>query len=373
MSLTVCLSGYSFPYEGCGGHLWVYLNWALGLRGLGCRVLWLELVKPGTPAERTASGIRRLKHYLAPYGLSDAVVVGTTAGGDADVADVPGLDSAVDADLLLSLRYDMTEDLVRRFRRSALVDIDPGLLQAWVSAGGIRLARHDAYFTIGENIGAPGMPVPDLGFGWQQTRPCIALEWWPPVPTPSEAPFTTVSQWWANEWVGDENGYRNDKRSGFVPFLDLPRLTDAPLELALALSDEDEAERAMLEELGWRVRSATEVAWTPHHYQHYIQNSLAEFSCVKPSCIKFQTAWMSDRTLGYLASGKPAVVQHTGPSRFLPDRAGLLRFHDLDEAVECVGVVMRDSDRQGREARALAEEYFDARTVAASILERALA
>ncbi|PYR47501.1 MAG: hypothetical protein DMF89_18845 [Acidobacteria bacterium] len=102
MSLTVCLSGYSFPYEGCGGHLWVYLNWALGLRGLGCRVLWLELVKPGTPAARTASGIRRLKHYLAPYGLSEAVVVGTTAGGDADVADVPGLDSAVDADLLLS-------------------------------------------------------------------------------------------------------------------------------------------------------------------------------------------------------------------------------------------------------------------------------
>jgi hypothetical protein len=373
MSLTVCLSGYSFPYEGCGGHLWVYLNWALGLRSVGCRVLWLEVVKPDAPPARTASGIRSLRDYLAPYDLSDSVVVATTTGGDADVPGVPGLDAAADADLLLSLRYDMADGLVRRFRRSALIDIDPGLLQAWVSAGGISLARHDSYFTIGENIGAPGMPVPDLGFGWQQTRQCVALEWWPATPTPMEAAFTTVSQWWANEWVGDENGYRNDKRSGFVPFLDLPRLTGATLELALALSERDADERTMLEGLGWRVRNATEVASTPNHYQRYIQNSLAEFSCVKPSCIKFQNAWVSDRTLCYLASGKPAVVQHTGPSRFLPDRAGLLRFHDVAEAVDCVNEVLSDPDRQARAARALAEEYFDARKVTASLLERAVA
>jgi hypothetical protein len=42
---------------------------------------------------------------------------------------------------------------------------------------------------------------------------------------------------------------------------------------------------------------------------------------------------LSDRTLCYLASGRPAVVEHTGPSAFLSDDAGLFRFRDLTEAV----------------------------------------
>src|SRR5437764_7185224 len=40
---TVVIGGYkvaSFP-EG-GGHFWVYLQYALGLRQLGCDVYWLE-------------------------------------------------------------------------------------------------------------------------------------------------------------------------------------------------------------------------------------------------------------------------------------------------------------------------------------------
>ena len=36
------------PHE--RGHLWAYLNWALGLQRLGCEVVWLEQA-PDTPAE----------------------------------------------------------------------------------------------------------------------------------------------------------------------------------------------------------------------------------------------------------------------------------------------------------------------------------
>ena len=61
-----------------------------------------------------------------------------------------------------------------------------------------------------------------------------------------------------------------------------------------------------------------------------------------------------------------------GPSRFLPDRSGILRFRDMNEAVDCLDAVMREPERQAREARSLAEEYFDARRVAASVVERAL-
>ena len=78
----------------------------------------------------------------------------------------------------------------------------------------------------------------------------------------------------------------------------------------------------------------TEIAATPHDYQRYIQRSAGEFSCAKPSCIRMQNAWISDRTVCYLASGKPAVVQHTGVSRYLPDSAGLFRFSNPVEAVQ---------------------------------------
>ena len=42
MSITVCIAPATLDYPLGGGHLWAYLNWALGLRALGCNVLWLE-------------------------------------------------------------------------------------------------------------------------------------------------------------------------------------------------------------------------------------------------------------------------------------------------------------------------------------------
>ena len=57
-----------------------------------------------------------------------------------------------------------------------------------------------------------------------------------------------------------------------------------------------------------------------------------------------QNAWVSDRTLCFLASGKPAVVQYTGPSRVLPDAAGLFRFRDIDEAARALDTVAADYD-----------------------------
>src|SRR5262245_40069595 len=115
-------------------------------------------------------------------------------------------------------------------------------------------------------------------------------------------------------------------KRALVPYLDLPRHTSQILELALQLRPADEADRTLLREHGWRVRDAWMVAGTPWEYQADVRQSLGEFSCVKPSCVRFQNAWISDRTLCYLASGRLATIEHTGPSRFLPDHAGLLRF-----------------------------------------------
>jgi hypothetical protein len=283
------------------------------------------------------------------------------------------LDAAAEADLLLNQNYRLPDDVVRRFRRSALIDIDPGLLQIWMSTRQLQVAPHHVYFTIGETVGQRGARFPDAGLEWQYTPPCVALDWWPVHPVPNDRLFTTVSQWYADEWLEhDGDVFRNDKRCGFLPFLHLPRHTKVPLELALPLGSAD-PERSQLEANGWRVRDAHEVGATPWDYRRYIQQSLGEFSCAKPSCVRLQNAWISDRTLCYLASGKPAVVQHTGPSRFLPDAAGLFRFRGVEDAARCLENVMADYERQCRLARALAEEFFDARNVVKSVMERALA
>jgi hypothetical protein len=375
MSTTVCLLANTLYYPQGGGHLWVYLNWALGLRALGCRVAWLETTTPSTPAHEVQAYVAVLKSRLEQYGLAESVALCSWTGEPLRPGAAEGcldLEAAAEADLLLNLQYGTGLAVVERFRRSALVDIDPGLLQIWMSKGWMNVAQHDVYFTTGETVGAR---FADAGLKWQYTPPCIALDWWPQREAAGDAPFTTVSHWHGSEWVEDVDGalYLNDKRSGFLPFLDLPRRAPQPLELALCLHPDEEDERVALQQRGWRVRHAHAVTSTPWDYQRYIQDSMGEFSCVKPSCVRLQNAWVSDRTLCYLASGKPAVIEHTGPSWFLPHSAGLFRFRDVEKAARCLEAVAADYKRQSSLARALAEEYFDARKVVGRVLERALA
>jgi hypothetical protein len=372
MSLRVCLSANTLSYPEGGGHLWVYLNWALGLRALGCDVTWLETVDVGQTPDDVRRQVKSLQARLARYGLTNPVAL-CSEGGETLDPEIPGATADTAADLLLNFRYALGSAVVSRFRRSALIDIDPGLLQVWVSEGHIALARYDVHFTIGETVGRPTARFPTAGIDWHYTPPCVSLDWWPIHPAPVGAPFTTVSHWFQDEWSEDADGpYRNDKKSGFEPYLDLPRYTEQSLELALCLSEDEEEERQELVRRGWRVCHSFRVSSTPWDYQVYVQNSRGEFSCVKPSCRRLANAWVSDRTLCYLASGKPAVVEHTGPSRFLPDAAGLFRFRDPAEAARCLEAAAADYDRHCRLARALAEEFFDARRVVRRVLERAV-
>lgn len=384
MIAKIWLAAATMTYPEAGGHFWVYLNWALGLRALGCDVIWLEACAPDLSSERVRSLVTALRQRLRPYGLEQCVAL--CALGERPLPpevthSCVELARADDADLLLNLSYSMCEEVIDRFRRSAMIDIDPGLLQVWINAGTATIPRHDVYFTIGETVGQPTALFSDAGIRWHYTPPCVALDWWPPCKTSENAPFTTVTHWSSRDWI-DVAGEprRNDKRSGFQPFLDLPRRTTQPLELALCLEADaelrllphEDEERRSLVARGWRVRHAHAVASTPWDYQKYIQNSRGEFSCAKPSCIVLQNAWISDRTICYLASGKPAVVQHTGPSRFLPDTAGLFRFRDLDEAANYLETVAADYKQQCRLARGLVEEYFDAEKVVTSVLGQAL-
>jgi hypothetical protein len=376
MSITVCIAPVrTLEYPEGGGHLWEYLNWALGLRAIGCNVIWLEAVAANCPVPEVEAKLSALKLRLERYDLANCLALYSsdeTTPLDAAAMECMDVDAAARADLLLEFRYDTPLHVVKRFRRSALLDIDPGLSQAWISKGRINLTPHDVYFTTGETVGRRGTQIPDLGLNWIYTSPCVALDWWPVRETTADAPFTTVAHWYAGGWLQDDaHAHLDDKRSGFLPFLDMPELIDHPFQLALDLLPEDE-QRIALEGRGWSVVDAHSVAATPWNYQRYIQDSFGEFSCAKPACLKLENAWLSNRTLCYLASGKPAVVQHTGTSRFLPDDSGLFRFRTLQEATRCVKQIVADYESQCKFARSLAQDYFDATQVTGVLLEKAL-
>ena len=112
------------------------------------------------------------------------------------------------------------------------------------------------------------------------------------------------------------------------------------------------------------------VAGDPLSYQTYISASRAEFSVAKDMYVRSRGGWISDRSLCYLASGKPVLMQETGFSGHYPTGEGLLSYSTLDEAVAGVEEIVRQPDKHARAARALAEEYFDSDKVLGELLHK---
>ncbi|MGH7538871.1 MAG: hypothetical protein ACREMF_09565 [Gemmatimonadales bacterium] len=382
-AVVSCYNVASFA-EG-GGHFWVYMQYVLGLRQAGCDVYWLERFRRGRDAAADTRAMAIFYERIARFGLDGKVLLYTQdalPGGGAALDFVGVERSAAEAvlrrsDLVLNFHYAIDPCLLACARRTALVDIDPGLLQFWISTGQLRVPPHDAYLTIGETVGTPWARFPDCGLSWTHILPPVCLDHWPYTHDPRCEAFTTVAGWWSGEWVrGTVNGteifYENTKRISFLEFAALPEHTPQSLELALNVAAGDGVDLALLQRHGWQVRRSQDVAGSPEQYQAYIQQSRGEFSCAKPSCMKLQNAWISDRTLCYLASGKPAVVQDTGPSAYLPNGEGLFRFATLNQAAAALDAVNADYERHCQASRELAETYFDARKVMERILNATL-
>jgi hypothetical protein len=80
---------------------------------------------------------------------------------------------------------------------------------------------------------------------------------------------------------------------------------------------------------------------------------------------------VSDRTVCYLASGRPCVLQATGAERHLPASAGLRFFASIEEAADALRAVEADYAAASRAARALAEDVFSTRVVIPQLLAAA--
>jgi hypothetical protein len=252
-----------------------------------------------------------------------------------------------------------------------LIDTDPVFTQIRHLTDALALERarcHTHFYTFGENIERGSAAVPDDGLPWRATRQPVVLDAWTVTPGPEDARFTTVMQWDsypAREYQGRRYGMKADS---FGPYVGLAGRLGCGLELALGSRS---APRALLAESGWILRDPLEVTRDLWSYQRYIRGSKAEFSVAKHGYMASHSGWFSERSAAYLASGRPVVVQDTGFSKWLPVGAGVLAFRTVEEAVAAIEEVSDRYATHCRSARAVAEEYFDARIVLGRLLESA--
>jgi hypothetical protein len=254
--------------------------------------------------------------------------------------------------------------------RRVFLDIDPGFGQMWREMGLADPFRgHDQFVTIGQNIGRPGCDVPTCGLTWITTAQPVVLEQWPVTPAPAGARFTSVASWRGAyapvEYLGRTYGLRAHELRRFAA---LPRLTGRPFEIALDIHPADGKDRALLDDNGWTLADPKVVAGDPWAYRRYVQGSAAEFTVAKNMYVQSRSGWFSDRSICYLASGKPVLAQDTGLAEHYPVGEGLLTFSTLDQAVIGVEELARDRGRHVRAARALAEEYFASDRVLSRLL-----
>ncbi len=113
-----------------------------------------------------------------------------------------------------------------------------------------------------------------------------------------------------------------------------------------------------------------DVAGTPEDYRRFIQGSKAEFGIAKSGYVTSRCGWFSDRSLCYLASGRPVLAEETGFSDFIPVGDGLFAFETIEEILAAIEELRADYARHARAARDIAETLFNSDLVLGRLLDR---
>ena len=373
-------SSFVAQYPDGGGIFWIPLQYLLGLRALGLDAYWVEVLWTRGSAARDRTCVETFLGHCEALGIRDRVVLVHVPEGAPPQAPprivchgMPEeeLRKRARDGLLLNLANGLDPWLRAAFARTALLDLDPGLFQIWARMYDLGVGSHDVHVTIGRNVGTPGWAVPSDGVSWRRVWPSVHADAWADSGPPGDC-YTTVTQWWSQEYAFlDGDCYDCNKRSAFVEMVDLPARAAVSCELAANITPGETEDRDLLQRHGWSLVDPARVAGTPMAYQRYVQSSRGEFSCAKPAYVKARAGWISDRTLCYLASGRPCVVQSTGAEPWLPASRGLRFFRTLDEAAEGLREIESDYATAAHAAREMAREVFDTRVTLPDLLAAA--
>lgn len=384
----IIVSGYMVRHP-LAGNLMAYFHYVYGLWLLGHDVFYLEesgwpssCYNPGTHAygDDPSAGLQAVQTLMAECGIDVPVCyVDRGSGAVFGTAWDDAKRSLGAADLLLNLGGTCWLPEFRLCHRRALIDMDPLFTQAGLFTMA-PLDEYHALFSYGANIGRPGCTIPTAGVDWLPLAPPVVPELWQRRPSvisareetaaPANDAFTTVANWHAYGGITHRSEHYGQKDEEFLRLVDLPRHTAQRLELALSGIDAAASER--LRAAGWSIRNGGDVSKDFPAYQAYIVGSRGEFSVAKHAYVKTHSGWFSDRSVCYLAAGLPVIVQDTGFSDWLPVGCGVLPFHSLAEAVECIEQVNADYLTHRQAARDIAVRTFSHSAVLSGLLDTAM-
>ena len=378
--VTGLLGQYAF-----GGVTWDYIQYLLGFRGLGHDVWYLEDsgAWPYDPVRQTISedcayNVNYLHAMMTEFGFGDRWIYRNGADGKFHGAgETAARDLIKNADLLVNVSSaGWLKDYDFGVKHQMFIDGDPmfcqvNLLEPKHADYAARVKAHDSHFTFGLNVGRRDCLAPNTGIRWKRTVQPIALDHWPAQPDNAPDRFTTVMNWASYapiEWEGKRYGQKDLE---FEKFKTLPSLTPQPLVMAMGQGIGSRRPTEELRALGWTILEAGEALPDHRTYHEFLRTSKAEWSIAKHGYVAARTGWFSCRTACYLALGRPAVVQETGWSEYIPAGEGLLAFSTLEEGVDAIADINDHYAEHQAAARALAEQFFEAKKVCADLLVQA--
>jgi hypothetical protein len=373
------------------GVIWQHIHYIVGLQRLGHEVYYVEdtLNYPYDPVAFNISddysyATETLGRLAKEHGFEGrwaycARFKETTESAGMPLNKLRELYKEADCALNICGSHDMNDDL-RTIRHLIYVESDPGVEQIKIdqseSATIDYLKEHHHLFTFGENIGTPAFAVPTHGFDWLPTRqPVVTDLWCAAAEAPALDPvamFTTICNWSTSGkkdivWRG--SNYLWSKSLEFLRFVEAPKLSGEPFEMATDIKKEDE--RELFEKNDWKLVLPHDLSVDWNGYRDYIRNSKGEFTCAKDQYIRLNTGWFSDRTACYLAAGRPVITQATGFTAFYGGKEGLFAFSTMEEIVHAVAAIRADYKKHSRAALEISREVFEAEKVLSSMLERA--
>jgi len=383
--MKIVVGGYIIGFP-LGGMTWHHLNYLLGLQELGHDVIFLEdsgqYYKPYVPLDWSDTvdstyGRDYLQRTFAHYGLnipwcyySEFTDKHYGLTRDELNAHLRSADLMICVSGITPVRDDRP-----RPRRTCVIDTDPVFTQLRMDYD-LDFVRYYKYFdtvaTFGRLIGTNGCPLPTHGFDWVATNQPVALKHWPVV-VPSSRRFTTVGKWEhaaARDVEFAGNAYRSSKRVEWDRLIDLPARSPFPLAFGMASIPTDVQEN--YSSRGWEMLDPERATISCQSFQRFIQDSAGELTVAKQIYAGLPSGWFSDRSACYLASGRPVITQASGFDRWLPTGDGLFSFTTPDEALAALNAIHADYPGHARGARAIAQEFFEAKRVLSALLDAAV-
>lgn len=376
--------GFAFYYP-LAGVTYQYLHYLLGLRKLGFDVYYVEdsdwpVYDPRTNemTDDPSYNVRQVGQVLDEYGFAGRWAfrhrLGPRDGYGLSSDELNVLYNEADACLNVCGAQEIRDEHLRIPCR-VYVESDPFASQVRVAQGddywiGL-LGAHTHHFSFGENLGQPDCPAPIERFTWHPTRQPVAMELWEDAPPVGGTEYTTITTWSnkGNDVEFQGETYYWTKNFAFERMIDLPQRRPQQ-KFGIAVKSSPTVMNKLAEH-GWRLTNSLEVSANVDAYKSFIQSSRGEFTVARDQYVRGRTGWQSDRSVCYLAAGRPVITEDTGFGKFVPTGEGLFAFSNMNEALAAIDTIESNYEQHCAAARDIAYEYLAAEKVLHRLLVQA--